>query len=164
MRSINYIILSCFLIIFIFSNSCTGYKPIFNSKNLNFEISSHLISGNKKLGNQLYSKIKKISQDSKDQKSPYNFNIIINIEKNKDATVRSSTGKILEYKISLNTSFKVEDFITRDELINTQLNYSMAYKVEEKHFDTIKAESKAIENLMNKIYQELLIKLSEIIK
>jgi len=164
MRIINYLILSSFLSIFIFFNSCSGYKPIFSSANLNFEISKHSIKGDKILGNQLYSKIKKNSQKNKNKKSPYNFDIFINILKDKVATVKNSTGKILEYKISLNTNFKVQDFLTKEEFINSQLTYSTTYKIREKHFDTIKAENKAVENLIDKIYQELLIRLSEVIK
>ena len=164
MRIINYLALSCFFTTFIFFTSCGGYKPIFSSKNLNFKISSHLVSGDKRLGNQLYTKISKGAQNNKDQKSPYNFNIFINISKNKEATIKSTTGKILEYKIALNTNFKVSDAFTGEEFINSQLPYSTSYKVQDKHFDTIKAESKAIENLMEKTFQEILIKISEIIK
>ena len=164
MKIINYLILSCFIIIFIFFNSCSGYKSIFNPTNLNFEISNYLISGDKILGNQLYTKIKKSTQKGEDQKSPYNFDIFINILKNKEATVKNSTGKILEYKIILSTNFKVNNYLTKEELINNQSSYSTSYKVQDKHFDTIKTENKAVEDLINKISQEILIKISEIIK
>jgi hypothetical protein len=164
MRIINYLALSCFFTTFIFFTSCGGYKPIFSSKNLNFKISSHLVSGDKRLGNQLYTKISKGAQNNKDQKSPYNFNIFINISKNKEATVKNTTGKILEYKIILNTNFKAEDAFTKEEFINSQFNYSISYKVQDKHFDTIKTENKAVEDLISKISQEILIKISETIK
>ena len=164
MRIINYLILSSFLSIFIFFNSCSGYKPIFSSANLNFEISKHSIKGNKILGNQLYSKIKKNSQKNKNKKSPYNFDIFINILKDKVATVKNSTGKILEYKIILSTKFKVNNYLTKEELINNQSSYSTSYKVQDKHFDTIKTENKMIEDLINKTYEEILIRISEIIK
>ena len=164
MRIINYLILSCFFIIFTFLNSCSGYKPIFNPTNLNFKISNYSIVGDKRLGNQLYSKISKSTIKTKDQKTPYNFNIFINISTSKEATVKSKTGKILEYRITLNTNFKVNDAFTGEEFINSQLPYSTSYKVQDKHFDTIKTESKAIENLMEKTFQEIFIKMSEIIK
>ena len=94
MRIINYLTLCSFFTILVLFNSCTGYKPIFSSNNLNFEISNHSISGDRRLGNQLYTKIDKSTQKNKDQKSPYNFNIFINILKNKEATVKNTTGKI----------------------------------------------------------------------
>ena len=54
MRIINYLTLCSFFTILVLFNSCTGYKPIFSSNNLNFEISNHSISGDRRLGNQLY--------------------------------------------------------------------------------------------------------------
>ena len=63
-----------------------------------------------------------------------------------------------------NTNFKAEDAFTKEEFINIQLTYSTSYKVQDKHFDTIKTENKAVEDLINKISQEILIKISEIIK
>ncbi len=164
MRIINYIVLSCFFIIFIFFNSCTGYEPVFNPTKLNFKISNYSIVGDKRLGNQLYSKISKSTQKTKNQKNPYNFNIFINISKSKKATVKNTTGKTLEYRIALNTNFKVNDAFTGEEFINIQLPYSTSYKVQDKHFDTIKTESKTVENLMEKTFQEILIKISEITK
>ena len=41
-----------FIILFlIFISGCSGYKPIFASKNLQFQISDYSIEGNKILGN-----------------------------------------------------------------------------------------------------------------
>ena len=38
---------------------------------------------------------------------------------------------------------------------------SSSYKVQDQHSETIKLENRTIENLINKTYQDLLIKLSE---
>ncbi len=159
MKNLNYLILSFIFFAFLSLSSCGGYKPIFSAENLDFEISNHSISGDKILGNQLFARIKKSSKISKNS-----LEFFINISKNKEATSKSETGKVLEYKISLNTYFKVVDATTKQELINNQLTYSTTYKVEDQHYDTIKSENKSLENLINKVYQELLIKLSETIK
>ena len=92
-----------------FLYSCSGYKPIFSSTNLNFEISNHSVSGDRILGNQLYAQIKKSSQKSKAEKSPYNFDIFIDALKNKEATTKSSTGKILEYRITAQGYFLITE-------------------------------------------------------
>ena len=106
MRIKNYIILSCFFTIFIFFNSCSGYEPIFNPTNLNFKISNHSIVGDKRLGNQLYSKISKSTKKTKDQKTPYNFNIFINISKNKEATIKKSIVNTASYFYNSSNSIK----------------------------------------------------------
>ena len=59
MKKIFYLITAIIVIIHI--NACTGYTPIFGSSNLNFEIARYSIEGNKRLGNQIYYKLQKIS-------------------------------------------------------------------------------------------------------
>jgi hypothetical protein len=159
MKLINYLIL--LLTLTIFANGCSGYKPIFNSNNLNFKISSYSIKGDKTLGNQLYSKMKKSSTTNESQEAK-NLSILINVSKLKEATVKNSSGKILEYKITLNTIFEAKNYLTEKIIINNKFSYSTSYKIQNKYFDTIKLEKKTIENLINKTHQELLIKLSEI--
>ena len=54
MKKKAYSIFSFILLIII--NGCTGYEPIFGSTNLEFKIVDYSISGDKKLGNKIYSK------------------------------------------------------------------------------------------------------------
>ena len=53
--------LTFLIILFIFVNDCTGYKPIFGSTSLQFEISNYDIECDKILGNKLYSKFFSLS-------------------------------------------------------------------------------------------------------
>ena len=41
-------------------------------------------------------------------------------------------------------------------------NYSIGYKVQDEHSDTLKLENQNIYNLINKTYQDTLIKISQI--
>ena len=81
--------------------------------------------------------------------------------KNKNATAKDTTGKTLEYKIILSGSIIIIDDSTDDELLNYTFSYSSTYKVQDQHSDTIKFENKSIEDLINKTYQNLLIKMSK---
>ena len=159
MKIFNYLILLFTLTVFV--NGCNGYKPIFNSTNLNFKISEHLIDGDKVLGNQLYTKIKKSSEVNNNQEAK-NISIIINVGKTKEATIKNSAGKILEYKIALNTTIQIKNYLTEQIIINDNFDYSTSYKIQDKYFDTIKLENKSIENLISRTHQDLLIKISEI--
>ena len=67
-------------------------------------------------------------------------------------------------KTILVSTLEEELDLTKEELINSKFVYSTSYKVQDKHSDTIKTENIVIENLMDKIYQEILIKLTEITK
>ena len=159
MKKIVYPIFSFILLIFI--GGCAGYEPIFGSTNLQFEIADYSIEGNKILGNKIYSKLYNLSQSKKDDHNLRNVDLVIKVSKNKNATVKNSDGKILEYKITLNTDIKVTDFITKDNILNQIFTSSITYKVQNKYSDTVNLENKSIENLLNTTYQELLIRLAQ---
>ena len=162
MKKIYYSIILIITLIFI--NSCAGYKPIFSSSDLQFQIAEHSIEGNEKLGNLIYSKLYNISKTSKKGKEIRYINININVSKEKNSTAKDSTGKVLEYKISLNTKVLVKDYLTNDDLLNYDFDSSLSYKVQDQFSETTKLENKSIEDLINKTYEDLLIKLSESIK
>ena len=67
MKKIAYLVIA--LILLINMNACSGYKPIFSSTNLQFEIADHSIEGNIMLGNQIYSKLYNISKLKKDNEN-----------------------------------------------------------------------------------------------
>ena len=148
-------------ILFICINSCAGYKPIFGSSNLQFEIADYSIGGDKKIGNQIYSKLYNFSKSIKNQENIKKIFITINVSKEKNATVKNSAGKILEYKINLNTAVIVKNYLTDDKILDSKFALSSSYKVQDQYSKTIKLENKSTGNLINLTYQELLIKLSE---
>ena len=149
------------LILLIFINGCAGYEPIFSSTNLQFEIADYSIEGNKRLGNKIYSKLYNLSQSKKDDKNLRNVDLIIKVSKDKNATVKSSDGKILEYKIILTTDVKITDFITKDKILNQIFTSSLTYKVQDNYSDTVNLENRSIEDLVNKTYQELVVRLAQ---
>ena len=142
-------------------NSCSGYKPIFKTSNSQFEIADSLIEGDKKLGNQIYSKLFNLSKSNKNQQKITSIYITINTKKEKKPTSKDSTGKTLEYKISLNTNVTVINYLTNESILNHDFFLSTSYNAQEQHSETIKLETKSTENLINRTYEELLIKLSE---
>ena len=158
MKKITYSIFSLILLIFI--NGCAVYEPIYGSTNLQFKIADYSILGNKILGNKIYSKLYSLS-NKKDDQNLRSVDLVIKVSKDKNTTVKDSTGKTLEYKITLNTDVKVTDFITKDKILNQIFISSLTYKVQNKYSDTINLENQTIENLLNKIYQELVIRLAQ---
>ena len=157
MKKKTYLIFTIVFLILV--SGCSGYKPIFASKNLQFKISEYSIEGNKILGNKIYSKLYRLS--NKDDQNVKNIDLLIKVSKDKEATSKDSAGKILEYKITLNTEVQVTDSITNDKILNEIFISSINYKVQSQYSDTVNLENTSIENLINKIYQELLIKFSE---
>ena len=161
MKRITYLAIS--FILFIYINACTGYKPIFSSTNLQLEIVDYSIKGNKKLGNKIYSQLHRASKSNKSNPAAKAVHATIEVLKDKNPTVKDSTGKILEYKITIKTNIILKDFLTNEEILNYNTSLSSSYKAKDKYSETKKIEDKTIENLVNKIYQDLVIKMSEII-
>jgi len=158
MKKNSLIIIYFFLLIFI--NGCSGYKPIFSSTNLKFIISDHEIMGDKMLGNQIYYRLRNISSAQKTD-DIQNFKIFINALKKKESTVKDSTGKILEYKITLNTNIIINDFLTDEEILKKNFSIYSNYKVQDQHSETKNLENKTLENLIDRTYQDILIRISE---
>ena len=162
MKKIAYPIFSLILLIFI--NGCVGYEPIFGSTNLQFEIADYSIEGNKILGNKIYSKLYSLSESRKDDQNTRSVDLAIKVSKVKNATAKDSAGKILQYKITLYSDVEVTDFITRDKILNQIFVSSLTYGMQNKYSDTVNLENQTIENLLNKTYQELVIKLAQNIR
>ena len=153
--------LSIAFILLVYLSACAGYKPIFSSSNLQFKINDYFIQGNKKLGNQIYSKLYILSKSNDGDLNAQNINITINLIKNKNATAKNTAGKIIEYRVSLNTNIIVKNFLTNAIILNQNFISSSSYTVQDQHSETIKLENKNIENLLNKTYQDLLIIMSK---
>ena len=161
MKKITYIIIAIIFLTFI--NACAGYKPIYTT-NLQFKIVDYSIKSNKKLGRQIYYKLYNLSKSSKNNAEVQSVIITIDTTKEKEAPAKDSTGKILEYRIILNSNIIIKDYLTDDKLLNKTFSYSSAYKTQDQHTETIKLENKSIKDLINKTYQDLLIKMSHIIR
>ena len=153
--------LTILLILLLNIAACSGYKPIFSSSNLQFKISDYLIKPNKKIGNQIFSKLYNLSENNKNNLEAKNIDLTIEVSKTKDATIKNNAGKVLEYRINLNTSIIVRDFLTNEEILNQNFTYTSSYRVQDQHSDTVKLENKTIENLTNKTFEDLLIKMSD---
>ena len=159
MKKISYLLISLILLLNI--SASTGYEPIFSSSNIEFKITDYSITGDKKLGNQIYSKLYNLSQTTRNTSEVKNIYILINVLKEKNATAKNSSGKILAYKINLSTTVIVKNFMTGNQILNENFASSSSYKVQDQYSETIKLENRAIQNLINRTYQDLLIKLSE---
>ena len=159
MKKITHPIFLFILLIFI--NGCVGYESIFGSTNLQFEIADYSIEGNKILGNKIYSKLYSLSKSKKDDQNLRRVDLVIKVSKDKNVTTKDSAGKILQYKITLNTDIKVTDFITKDKILNQIFVSSLTYKVQDKYSDTVDLENRSIEDLLNKTYQELVTRLAQ---
>ena len=158
MKKITYLIISFIFIMYI--NACTGYKPIYTT-NLQFKIADYSIKANKKLGNRIYSKLYYLTKTNENNPEAKSIIVIIETTKDKSPAVKNSKGNVLEYRITVNSNIIIKDFLTDDKIVSQNFSYSSIYKVQKQNFETIKLENKTVEDLINRIYQNLLITMSE---
>ena len=149
------------IVLLIFINGCSGYKPIFSSTNLEFDIANYSLEDNKTLGEKIYSRLKRASKLNGNNENVRKIDILIKASQNKKATAKDASGKILQYKISLNIDIKIKDYLTEDEILNETYSSSFTYKIQKQYSDTLKLEERSINQLVDKTYQQILIKLSE---
>ena len=149
------------IVLLIFINGCSGYKPIFSSTNLEFDIANYSLEDNKTLGEKIYSRLKRASKLNGNNENVRKIDILIKASQNKKATAKDASGKILQYKISLNIDVKIKDYLTEDEILNETYSSSFTYKIQKQYSDTLKLEERSINQLVDKTYQQILIKLSE---
>ena len=145
-------------------SSCAGYKPIFNESNLNFEIINYSLQGETEIAKSIYYKLDNLSKNKNNKLEGRKINLIIEVLKKKQALSKDGTGQVLEYNMTLKTKVLVKDSLTNTEILNYQAGSSVAYSVQERYSDTLKFENNSINNLIDSIYQEFLIKLTDSIK
>ena len=146
---------------FILINQCAGYKPIFSTTNIQFKIVDKEIKGDKLLGNKLYSKLDVLSNAKNNEEKVRNIVLIIEVTKLKSPTSKDSSGKILEYKINLNTEIEAKDYVTNKSILKQNFNSSLNYKIQSIYSDTLTLEGKTIDDLIDKTYQDILFNLSK---
>ncbi len=149
------------LLIYIFLSQCSGYKPIFASQDVQFKIADYQITGNKILGNRLYSRLNNISRFNKNNDNAKGIEIFLDVKKAKNSTSKDSSGKTIEYKISLTATVEAKDFLSGKNLLKQNFTSSLNYKVQEQYSDTLKQEQITTNNLINNLSQNILINLSK---
>ena len=87
--------------------------------------------------------------------------LFLTLQKKKSPTAKDSSGKILEYKISLNANVEAKDYLTNKSILKKNFNSSLNYKIQSKYSETLILEGKTIDDLIDKSYQDILFNLSK---
>ena len=143
-------------VLIILISGCSGYKPLFNSSSLMINIKNHTIEGDQSLGKGIYLKLENLLK-SGNKKNKKNIDLSIDVSKNKEPTIKDKSGKIIEYKITLNTILIVKNYEDGNLIFNKNFSNSSSYKVQDQYSESVTSENKTIDNLINQTYQELLV-------
>ena len=145
----------CFLILF----GCSGYEPLFLKKNLSFYIEDIKNINNDKITRKI-SKNLNGSKLRTDDKNAYVLNISSNlIDK---ITSKDSRGNALTYELIIDVEVKVFEKNSSLSFYTFRLNDSFNYNNQDNKFDLGRYKKNILENIINKISQDIVIKLEAI--
>jgi len=140
-----------FLLIFLFLNQC-GYETIYSSKNIKFNIKEIKIENNLDIGRQIKNRLEIFSSDST---SNENYFLEINSYFDKTTTSKDKQGnpKTFNINVTVNVKFIDNENIERNKSFAESINYNN----DENKFSLKQYENSLIENLTEKITDNLLI-------
>ena len=81
--------------------------------------------------------------------------------KNRSTTTTDSSGNALSYKITLNTELTMTNIFSDQVLANENITLSESYKVQDQVYQTEKLENDVTSNLIDRVGQEFLLKISQ---
>ena len=151
----KYLFLFLLFLIFV---SC-NYQPLFKSEQLSeLNFSNIQVLGNKRISQLIVNKLNLIKSPSG------NLSLSINSKKNVDISNKSSSGKILEYSISLNYSIEVMKNSNGKTVYSKNIVRTENYNPSDTYSDTIGNERKIIENISNLVAKQIINELSLILQ
>tara|TARA_B100000768_G_scaffold176059_1_gene188292 strand:- start:338 stop:796 length:459 start_codon:yes stop_codon:yes gene_type:complete len=146
-------LLSCFCFLFIFS--CSGYKPIFSTKDMNFNINRIENINSNNTTNRIIRSIRSYKLDN----SKKNYSLKINSTNKNEITSRDSKGDPQTYRIIIDVTVDVfeDDQNLFLNTINITKEFTYSYQINQ--FNLSQYKKNIIENLIFKISEEIILKL-----
>jgi hypothetical protein len=142
----------CFLIIF----SCSGFKPVFSTKDLAFYISEIENTDSNKTTKQIITNIRSYNLDKINKK---NYSLKINSKIKNDVTSRDSKGDPLTYRITISAEVKIFRDISNDLFDSINIIKDFTYNYQTNQFELEQYKRNIVENLIIKITEEIILHL-----
>ena len=143
-----------FLIILVMISGC-NYKPLFNKdQQKSFAVKSFEVEGDKRVAQILINKMGIIRDKSG------KFNIIIFANKKTEIENKSSSGKILEYSVTLNYKIQLKNNITSEVVYSKNVSNTQTYKSSKLYSETLDREKKIVENISGIVASQMTNELS----
>ena len=139
----------------IFLSNCAGYKPIFTSDQTNFYIEKVEISDDNKLVRKLVKNLKPYSIDNGKQ----SITLKLDLNKQENVIMKDAKGDPASYEIKIKLNVNV---ITKDG--NNKLNFeeNFTFNNQSNKFELNQYKKNTETNLINKIFENLMLKLRAI--
>ncbi len=144
-----------FISLIIFLSNCAGYKPIFTSDQTNFYIEKIEISDDSKHVRKLIKSLKPYSVDNGKQ----SITLKLDLDKQENVIMKDAKGDPASYEIKI--ELKV-DVITMNGTNKLNFKENFTFNNQSNKFELNQYKKNMETNLMNKIFENLILELRAI--
>ena len=146
----------CFLAIY----GCAGYEPLFSTKDLSY----YVIDVENVSQNNLTDKISKRLKiyQSKDDITKKGYKLKISSKMNNIISSKDGKGNVSSYKMIINVNVKVFNEVSDLPISTLNFDKSFDYNNQENKSNLSRYKKDILENIINKISKEIIIKLQSI--
>ena len=139
----------------IFLSNCAGYKPIFTSDQTNFYIEKIEISDDNKLVRKLVKNLKPYSIDNGKQ----SITLKLDLNKQENVIMKDAKGDPASYEIKIKLNV---DVITKNSTNKLNFEENFTFNNQSNKFELNQYKKNMETNLMNKIFENLILELRAI--
>ncbi len=144
----------CLLILVLFLTNCSGYKPVFSSKDINFYIDQIIITDNDKISYKIKEKLKPYSSEDTNK-----IKISLNINSSKEIKIisKDNKGDALMFNIVINSSVE----ILSNDIVEKKYKFTekFTFKNQTNKFELEQYKRSLEDELIDKIFEKLMLNL-----
>tara|TARA_Y100001970_G_scaffold221969_1_gene272877 strand:- start:2125 stop:2574 length:450 start_codon:yes stop_codon:yes gene_type:complete len=141
-----------FLILSLIIVTSCGYQPIFSAKDANLNIEEIIFDSNDKISNKIKNKLNYLVSKENNNKV---FKLLLKSERRILTSSKDSKGDTLIFKMIIDTEVEIYENEQILKMINISKDFS--YKNNSNKFDLKQYEKIVEENLIDAIYQEIVL-------
>lgn len=142
------------LVLVLFLTNCSGYKPIFSTKDVNFFIDKIIITDNDKISYKIKKKLKPYSSENTNK---IKINLNINSSKEVKIIAKDNKGDALMFNLIINSSIE----ILSNDIIEKKYKFveKFTFKNQANKFELEQYKRSLEEELIDKIFEKLILNL-----
>ena len=144
----------CLLVLVLFLTNCSGYKPIFSTKDVNFFIDKIIITDNDKISYKIKKKLKPYSSENTNK---IKINLNINSSKEVKIIAKDNKGDALIFNLVINSSIE----ILSNDIVEKKYKFTekFTFKNQANKFELEQYKRSLEDELIDKIFEKLILNL-----
>ena len=144
----------CLLVLVLFLTNCSGYKPIFSTKDVNFFIDQVIITDNDKISYKIKKKLKTYSSENTNK---IKINLNINSSKEIKVISKDNKGDALMFNLIINSSIE----ILSNDVVQKKYKFTekFTFKNQTNKFELEQYKRSLEDELIDKIFEKLILNL-----